>query len=87
MEDVSEKPGDFAVISFVSVGSGTIVLTGGLPTACHVHPCSFPYLVDAYKRFFSLSQLKLFLFVLLVWGRVMSHHCHLLASNFIFSKH
>lgn len=49
MEDVSEKPGDFAVTPFVSVGSGTIVLTGGLPTACYIHHDSFPYLVAAYK--------------------------------------
>lgn len=39
MEDINEKPEDFAVISFVSVGSGAMLLTGGLPIACHVQPC------------------------------------------------
>lgn len=49
MEDVNEKPGDFAVSSFVNVGSGTVMLTGGLPTGCYIHPDSFPYVIAAYK--------------------------------------
>lgn len=49
MEGVSEKPGDFAVPPFVSVGSGTIVLTGGLPAAYYINPDSFSYVVAAYK--------------------------------------
>lgn len=49
MKSVSEKPGDFAVPPFVSVGSGTIVLTGGLPIAYYIHTDSFSYVVAAYK--------------------------------------
>lgn len=52
MEDISEKPGNLMVISFVNVGSVAIMLTWGLPPASHATPVSFPDLAAAYKGFF-----------------------------------